>query len=136
MGRPEAEPGAVVIVGRRDPLKMFLLLLCVLTGGRQFFDPPVGDLMPWWGLATWFLVLLVFGLAGLVGVAWRDPITGLLIERVAVAVLGFVALAYAVGLAVHQGDREVWNVSIVGLFAVACSAKVWHITVDLGRTKK
>ncbi len=124
MGRP------VLIIGRREPFKLFLLALCVYTGVRQFLVPGEPDQVPWWALGTWYVVLVVFGAAGLVGAAWRDPVTGLLVERVALTVLGFVALVYAVVVAIFGG---LVGAGVVAAFSVTCGVRVWRITADLRR---
>lgn len=128
MGRPVG----IVVVGRREPFKMFLLTLCVYTGGRQLwllgrggsYDTP----LPWWAVAVWLVVLAVFGAVALVGTVWPDPITGLLVERWAVGVIALVAVGVSIGTVLVGG---VMDGVVTGGFAVACGVQARRITTGL-----
>jgi hypothetical protein len=104
-----------------NPAEVFLLGLCAISGAGGLADLAVNghtDGQPAAPLAaTWYLVLLLGGLAALAGAYWRDVIDGALVMRAAMWPVGCGAGAYTVVL-LDQG--QVYAAAITLAFGALC----------------
>lgn len=133
-------PGGVVLTvgGRNSPFAVSLMLVCVLVGGlgvTGHSQSSTAALLTAVDMRVWYLGLLIGGLIALAGMVWRDPITGMLIERVGQFVLA--ALMFAHGVALLLLAQWTGFTSAVGVlvFASACSARVIQIHIVARRIR-
>lgn len=90
----------------RHPLVVFLLGLCVISGIANLVTPnPAAPHVPLWINRAWYLLLIGGGLTALVGVFWRDVVTGILVVRAGLLFVGAGAYAYAVVVGHHGLNR-------------------------------
>lgn len=94
--------GDVLVPLDRNPLEVFLLGLCVVSGLGSLVNPPLSSGVPGWLAAGWYFLLVLGGLAGLTGAYWRDAITGVLIVRAGMIPVGAGAYAYATVTMAHR----------------------------------
>lgn len=88
-------------------------------------------LMPRFMVDVWGWNLMLGGLLGLIAPWWRDRITGLLLERVALLCLGGITAVYAVALYVIWGSQAVMSIPLTGSITVASLWRVVHINREL-----
>lgn len=106
-------------------LELFLLLLCVfsglLNGARLASGGPLPDVppgTPTWLLASWYVLLVLGGVAGLIGAFWREPLAAALITQAAMWPLSCGALAF--GWIVGSRGNTISAV-LVEVFALFCA---------------
>lgn len=121
--------GNLLVPLDRNPLEIYLLALCVLSGTVSGIhlaaggQPPnhVPLLIAW----VFYALITAGGAGGIAGAFWRDTITGVLIVRAAMIPTSAGALAYAI--TVLHGGAALAALSVAGL-AVACGWRAWEIT--------
>ena len=115
----------------RNPSEVFLLALCLVTGLAGLGAPPPPHVNEGFAIA-WNLLLAASGLAGLIGIVWRDALAGLLITRAAMIPAGFGAYGYAVILGVatlrESVLQAIFSYTVVVGFGVALHWRVVQIT--------
>lgn len=114
-----------------NALELFLLLLCVFSGalngarlasGGPAPDAPPGT--PVWLLASWYVLLVLGGVAGLVGAFWREPLAAALITRAAMWPLAGGAFAFAWVTGSRGSPISAILVFVFALFCAAHGAQV------------
>lgn len=138
VGRPPPRKvGGLLVVKRgnllvpldRNPLELFLLGLCVFSGVvngiRLFATGQTLDQTPLWLAWSWYVLLIVGGLAGIVGAYWKDAITGVLIVRAAMWPVAAGAFMYAIVL---PGRVGVQTAALVAAFGACCAWRAVQIT--------
>lgn len=132
--------GDLLVPLDRNPLELYLLVLCVVFGTASTAMLAVTGETPDHAStvvgSVFYPMLAIAGLTGIVGAYWRDAITGVLIVRAAMIPLACATLSYAVSVG-RGGGGWLTAVVISGL-AVACAWRAWEITThvrDLSRTR-
>jgi hypothetical protein len=117
----------VLVPLERNPLELYLLALCVLSGvaGLAGFGARTPSQLPPWADAGWYLLLVVGGGLGVVGICWRDAVEGLLVERAAMWPVAAGAGMYAAAIAAT--GQWLSAVALAG-FGAAATARAWAIT--------
>lgn len=103
-----------------------------LVGCSRLISRPSSALehaMPDWLVTAWYVVLAFGSIVSLVGVFWREPSTGLLIERAGMWFLSSSALVYTIALFGVGGSRALAAASFVGGFSAASALR----SVDVSR---
>jgi hypothetical protein len=120
----------------RHPFQVWALFAFVVGGVGVLLGPPpnsVDALVHPWLRASWAVVLVSGGLAGLISETLRDRVLGLLIERAALVAVCGGALAYGVAV--------LWAARAGGLLAgllvlsvgLASGTRAWDVTQTLRR---
>jgi hypothetical protein len=117
--------GDVLVPLDRNPLETWLLGLCVLSGAQSFAVRP--DHLPVWAAWAWYGLLVLGGIAGLVGAYWRDAITGVLIVRAAMIPVGTGAYLWAAAL-YWTGGTGVIGAAVIASFGLAAHWRAVQIT--------
>lgn len=120
----------------RHPFQFWVLLACALNGAVVAFHvgPPrtLEDLLPTYAVTTWGWMLMLCGLIGLAAIWWRDRITGLLMERIALGGIAGITAVYSTAIVLVAGAPG--YVSATFLFSISL-AGVWRI-VHINRELK
>ena len=116
----------------RNPLAVYLLGLCIvaglsflaglIAGGEEL--KPVERLMPHGLVVGWYLLLFGGGLVSVIGIALRDVVVSLLVERAGLIGLGAASFVYSIALSLV---RDVATAATVLAFSLACVARLWQI---------
>lgn len=122
--------GDVLVPLDRNPLELYLLALCALSGvvnGVALLatgqDPGQGDV---WAASLFYGLLALGGLGGIAGAYWRDAIVGVLIVRAAMIPTAAGAFIYAVSVGLRGAGPL--PAGTVFVFGVACAWRAWNIT--------
>lgn len=123
--------GNLLVPLDRNPLEIFLLALCVVTGISNLIriatdGPSPGSATPPLLSGTFYAMLILGGLGGIAGAYWRDAITGVLIVRASMIPVAASSLAYAIGFW-YRGGALLTSV-IIAAFAGTCAWRAWQIT--------
>jgi hypothetical protein len=125
-------------LGRRHPFEVLLLLAGMVVGFSRVVIPSplsVSMALPPTIVVVWHLLMGVGSLIGLVGIMWKDPLTGLLVERAGLWFLSAGGGAYALAL-FSVGLRAVPAACFVVSFAVACLLRAIDIARVLRRLRR
>jgi hypothetical protein len=116
-------------------MAIYLYALAVLSGGTYIAAgaPPgsVSRLLPGVLAYSWYGSLTLGGVAGLTAAIWREPLTAVMIERIAMYPLGASALVYAVALALRGQVAVLFTAGIIAGFGVAALLRAVQITRQL-----
>lgn len=112
-----------------------MLTACVLAGTAGLLtsradSTAISKLLPDWELTAWYWGLVVSGSISLVGIAGTRT-TALLVERVGLATLSCLTLAYSIAVIDAAGLRGAFAAGITAAFAAACVGRCWQISADL-----
>lgn len=135
-------PGPFEIISRvqrsgRNALAMYLLGLCITTGGGfmlgllagQESDNPIDLLLPGWLVFLWYALLLVGAIVSFVGICIPEVVTSLICERAGLTALMPAAAVYGV-FVIMQGHSYVSGVT-VEVFALSCLWRGLQIRAEL-----
>lgn len=130
----------IVVHSGRNPFAIFLLVACILTGVSGLFSPlrtspVVAHVLTLLELRIWYGGLLLSGSVALSGL-FAHGLASLLFERVGLVVLAAVAAIYAVVVIAQGGAALSPAGALGGCLSVASVARVWQITVDLGKIER
>ena len=115
----------------RDPLALYLLGLCVVSGLASITRHPVPGIPGWLG-ATWAVVLVAGGGTALVGKTLASPAWGYLVERIGLYPLGGAALGFGAAL-IAVGATLSGTVTVV--FGLAVAIRITQITRRIQRAR-
>lgn len=121
-------------LGRRHPFEVAMLAAATVVGFSRILapHPTSGSLekaLPPHLVTGWYLLLMIGSVVGLLGVSWKTPVAGLLIERSGMIFLSSAGLIYTIALISSGGWRAVAAASFVAGFATASAVRAW----DIGR---
>lgn len=116
----------------RHPFELYLLYLTLLVSvpivlGAAPRPGSVADLLPdlmAWG---WSLILAVGSAVALLGIFWRERVTGLIAEQVGLVLVGVATLAYTVMVFHAVGDDGLVQIAIVGGYGASCIRRYFQI---------
>lgn len=112
----------------RNPDTIFVLALLLVSGvgilAAGVEPESVNALVAPWMALTWAILLTVGAGVTLLGVLWRSPTDGLLIETVGRVVLAPAAAAYAVAVVVAAG---VGAATVAGLLVALAASSAWRV---------
>jgi hypothetical protein len=112
----------------RNPLAVYLLCLCFLSGLMTLLGPSASGSMeaalhPWIVL-VWGASLVHGSGATLTGMFWPgDPRTGLLLKRMGMFALMVASGLYAGTMVVYQGAGGILSAGIIAGFGAACAVQ-------------
>jgi len=110
-----------------------MLFSAVLVGAsRVLAEPTSGSLeraLPPYLVTAWYILLTFGSVVALVGVFWRDGITGLLIERAGLFSLSAACLVYGLSISMTGGFRGLAAATFVFGFSAAALTRA----IDVGR---
>jgi hypothetical protein len=126
---PYAEPKdpLLPVPPSRHPFQVWLVTACLLSGTFTLAGVTSGsdfeEALPQWTTSSWGLLLVVAGALILAGAWWRDHLTGLIMERIGLRVLGWGCLIYAFVII-----QQAWPASARGgvIIASAGVASLWR----------
>jgi hypothetical protein len=124
-----------MVAMRRHPMAIYLYGLSALSGVTYLVvgAPPgsVSTLLPGVLSYSWYLSLALGGVAGLVAAVWREPLTAVMIERIAMVPLGAAAIVYAAALVLRGQLSLLFTAGIVAGFGVSALLRAAQITRHL-----
>lgn len=120
----------------RHPFQFWALTACMLGGLNAMFGRgapgSLSEILPGYAVAVWAGTLFVGGALGIAAGWWRDRITGLLLERVALGAIGGITLIYGIVVYKIAGTPG----SFISLFMLSMTAaSIWrirHVNRELG----
>lgn len=119
----------------RHPLQIWILAACVLNGvfiTLNVGEPPaLAALLPEYALTFWGVLLLVVGVLGIAAAFWRDRITGLLVERIALAGLAGGTVVYAIAAVGFAGTGGMAVATFLLSVTIAARWRIRHIKKEL-----
>lgn len=125
---------------QRDPFEiMFSAVMLISTLVQLGFGAVPGSLallLPSWARIAWLLTVLVGCVAVLVGVFWRDAITGMFIESVGLSAVSMSIITYSLGIFVvtaDDGGRGVLSAALTLMFGVAFGWKYVQLRAAIRR---
>jgi len=114
----------------RSPLQTFLLALCLVSGiliatgvSRNPVTKEMGE--PW--ATIWGFSLCVGAAVALIGAFWKNRITGMLIERSGILLLGLASLLWPILVTSNVGLDGLYSSTITLIFSIACFFQVRYI---------
>jgi len=115
----------------RNPFEVLTLSWAVFVGASFTFGTPTPgsftEDLPTWAVTTWYILLCIGGLVGLVGVWLRNLALSLLVERAAMLIVSPSALLYSMALLSLGGARAVVYGSLTMAFAIASFVRIIRI---------
>jgi len=112
----------------RNPWEVFMLALCVTSGIANLVSPsPLPTHIPPLVAQSWYWLLIFGGLTSLVGLAWRDVLTGVLISRAGHIPIGFGAYAYALVVGYPHNGQSLLTAAILLGFGTAAHCRAHQI---------
>lgn len=113
----------------RHPFQMWMFLASVFSGAQALIrndaaPATLEGLIPTWTVLVWAALLVVAGAVGVPAGFWKDRITGLLMERIALAALCAAVVVY--GLVLIDVAGKPGTVSACFQMSVGIAA-VWRI---------
>lgn len=113
----------------RNPLEIYLLALCVISGAANLIAPaaPLPAHIPAVVAYAWYWLLIAGGGVALAGAWWRDPLTGALVNRAGLVMIGFGAYAYAVAVGRPLTGRALLGAAILVAFGLAAHWRAHQI---------
>lgn len=119
--------------GPINPFELYLLAVCAIQGIAVLariarptsietaLTPPAGLRI------IWAALLIVGGVAGVAGLLWTDPFTGIEVKRIGLIAAGFGTLAY--GVALLAFGPQGWFAAAFNLaFTIACITRTIQVT--------
>lgn len=119
-------------LGRRHPFEVAMLSVAAIIGASRLLAHTSGTLeraLPDLLVITWYVLLTLSSVTGLVGIFWREPVTGLLIERAGMSGMFASCIVYTTVLIAFSGWAAVAAAGFVLGFAVAALIRA----LDIGR---
>lgn len=114
----------------RSPLQIFLLSLVLVTGlliafgiSRNAVTKDMGE--PW--ATAWGIFLSIGAVVSLIGAFWKNKITGMLIERSGILLLGLTSVIWPVATVAVTGLNGLYSSTITMIFAGSCFFQVKYI---------
>lgn len=124
----------------RYPFEMFILALCLLSGIPLLLGNPkpmsIDTLVPGWAATLWGVGLSGGAGLALVGIAWRERITGIILEQIGLVATGLASLFYVLCIVLVVGKAGVSGAAVIGGFGVACLWQWWQLERLLARIKQ
>lgn len=97
MNQPPDQP--ILVLSRKKPHLILLLILSILTGIGYFFQGPQDQEIPHWLAQTWAMMLLITGTMALIAHLTRwDRERGMYVERGALTLQAAAVSGYALAL--------------------------------------
>jgi hypothetical protein len=129
---PARDPLAA-IPPSRHPFQFWSLVACVAGGAGNLYGSSglLSALLPRYAVVTWALVMMVGGMIAIVGSWWRDRVTGLLMERIALTAIASTSLVYGGSVIYLFGERVVLAGAITVGVSIASAWRVVHVNREL-----
>lgn len=135
----------IIILSGAKPFEIMTLLASALLGalylGTFAIDPlgpsTIHHILVWIPIVIgWYLLLLIGGVVGLVGVYWRNVLTGMLIERIGLSSVAFAISVYVLALFTSAGLHALGTGILLTSLASACVWRITAINHDLKRVNR
>lgn len=114
----------------RSPIQTFFLGLIAVTGiliaanvSRNAITQEMGE--PW--ASIWGIFLFTGSTVSLLGAYWKDRVTGMLIERSGIFLLGLASLTWPFGILLRVGIDGLFSAVITLAFSISCFVQVAYI---------
>lgn len=136
---PDRDP-LTGVPASRHPFQFFALAACAISGFSTVFDlgqpQTLTALMPSFMVILWGWTLMMGSGLGIIASWWRDRITGLLLERIALGALGSSTAIYGLVL-MSQSGKPGFVASMLCLsISVASFWRIIHVNRELKTLKK
>lgn len=117
----------------RHPFQFWSLAACIAGGLGNLHGSSglLSSLLPRYAVVTWAVIMVLAGVIALVGAWWRDRVTGLLMERVALTAIASACLVYGGSVLYLFGDGVALAGSIALGVSIAASWRVIHVNREL-----
>lgn len=121
----------------RHPFQIWVLVACILSGITTVGDwgrpGTLNEILPEYMMMLWGWVLLLAGGLGIAAAFWKDRITGLLIERIALGGLGGILVVYGVAARIVGGSSATVIMIMCASLGAASFWRIHHVHRDLRR---
>lgn len=125
MTQPSDQP--ILVLSRKKPHLILLLILSVLSGLAYFLDGPVEPKIPQWLAQAWAVVLLFSGGLALVAHLQRwDRERGMHVERGALTLQAAAVTGYGLALPAYLGWQAQTAVSLLAA-ATWAGTNLWEV---------
>jgi len=117
----------------RHPFQFWVIFALSLSGATNFFasGSEVMELVNPFFHKVWASTLMIGGALALVGAYWRDRVTGLLLERIALTAIGISCPTYASVFILQVGISAGVGGVLTLLVGVASLWRVVHVNREL-----
>lgn len=119
----------------RHPFQFWALAACMLGGLNSMFGEgapgSLQEILPAYALYVWGITLFVGGALGIVSGWWRDRITGLLLERIALGAIAGITIIYALVVYKVAGGSASFIAMFMASMSIASTWRVRHINREL-----
>lgn len=123
------EPMTLFPTGR-NMLAIFLLLLCAWSAIPNFFGGEPNSIerqLPQPFIYMWAIMLAVGPIVTIVGIMWRNLITGIGLEQIGCWMLGGGAIIYGVAVITYNHAAGLQSGALLIVFGLFCLARVWQL---------
>lgn len=129
-----------------NPFEIFLMLVGILYGTQIVIEPLIpgvrinpqtvaGQLTPP-SAYVWAVALLVGGVLTLVGLGWRNRVTGIVLEQIGLVTVGSACVFYVVAIILLFGfDVGAFPGAITTAFGLACFARWFQLQKELSKLR-
>lgn len=118
---------AVDLPSSRHPFELFTMALCAFVGlpllAGDARPGSINELLPDWAADIWGGMLVLGAITALVGIFWRNRVTGIVLEQVGLMAVGLGTLFYGVGVGLSVGQDGIYAMIFVFGFGTSC---IWR----------
>lgn len=121
----------------KHPFQFWMMAACMMSGFSNMVrynkDSAFNDLLPPWSVFGWGFILFVSGSLAITAAWWRDRVTGLLLERLALSALAAACTIYAIAVALLVGGDASQTIAFTASAGIASAWRVRHLNHELFR---
>lgn len=123
------------IPASRHPFQFWMLTAAVFAGTSALLTEAapatLESLIPQWTVYVWSFLLITGGALGLPAGFWKDRLTGLLLERIALASLAAACFVYAIVLLAVAGGPGTTAAVFQMTVSIAAIWRIVHVNREL-----
>jgi hypothetical protein len=123
------------IPASRHPFQFWMLTAAVFAGTSALLTEAapatLESLIPQWTVYIWSGLLIIGGALGLPAGFWKDRLTGLLLERIALAALAAACFVYAIVLVAVAGKPGTVSAAFQMTVSIAAIWRIVHVNREL-----
>lgn len=131
---------AVDLPSSRHPFELFTLGLCAFVGLPLLVGEArpgsISALLPPWAGDVWGAMLVVGALVALLGIYWRNRVTGIVLEQIGLMSVGLGALFYTLVVVIQNGVPALYATIFVGGFGTSCLWRYFQLARFLKTLRK
>lgn len=114
---------------RRDPFEILFSAVFAVSGAMQLITGAkpgsVAELLPGWFRIIWLGMMTAGAIGVLLGVFWRNPAGGIIIESVGLAAVAYSIIIYGAGIVVASALASGSGSVLAGPLTIVLGAAFW-----------